>query len=383
MQRTLLAASALTVLLMAPAIAQQATQPAQTQPVVPPQGQDQQAQGQQQPATQGQQQTVQQPAPAGQQPVTVQQQPAPAGQQQVVQEPAGQQPMAQRQIAEQCMSDLQALTQQMNEEGYWLTGWRDGMGGGYGLAGPGTAGVATDPALAPGAAPGVAPGTVDPAATPPAATTAAGGTAPAQPGATVGAAGGPWGDTAWGMGPHHEIRTLYAAAHVLATRGDEEGCQTVLAETQPVYGEYVTHLREAGVEPGQVVGWREQEILAARPVTELGSAVRFDQITGTELRNVQDGYLGSVEDVILDPQTGQIAYAIVARGGFLGIGRDHIAVPWQQLQVTPGMNTFVLNVPEQVVENAPTVDPDAFAHPAMFDQQRQAVDQYWQQHQAG
>lgn len=266
----------------------------------------------------------------------------------------GQEPMQQDQIAQQCMDDLRAFGQEMSQDGYWLSGYRDAWGWrGYGV-GPG-----------PGAEP------VDPNA--PAGAPAQQGEA-AAPGEPV----GPWGEAQWQMAPGYQVRVLYSAANILALRGDEQGCQQVLGETRDLYGGYVEQLREAGVEPNEVTGWRQEQIAASRPVTETEPIVNIDNITGTEVRNTEDEYLGSIEDVIVSPDGG-IGYAVVAYGGFLGIGETYVAVPWKQLRVTPGYNTFVLNVPADAVENAPTVDPDILRDQNAFQQRQQEIDRYWQE----
>ncbi|HYC04345.1 MAG TPA: PRC-barrel domain-containing protein [Azospirillaceae bacterium] len=46
--------------------------------------------------------------------------------------------------------------------------------------------------------------------------------------------------------------------------------------------------------------------------------------------------IGEVEDVVLDPQTGQARQLVVASGGFLGIGEKNVAVDFRHAQVTPG-----------------------------------------------
>jgi sporulation protein YlmC with PRC-barrel domain len=189
----------------------------------------------------------------------------------------------------------------------------------------------------------------------------------------------PWGGVGWAEAPRYELQALHTAAAVFGRRGDEQACQTVLSELEEMYDQYVGDLRAAGVEPGQIADWRFQQLAAAQPVTELGSRVRLDDVTGTDVRNRADEYLGSVDDVVLDPQGG-ISYVVVARGGFLGIGQTHVAVPWQGLQATPGLNTFVLNVDEEVMSAAPQVDPNAFSNPEVYEQRRQEIEQFWQQH---
>ena len=272
---------------------------------------------------------------------------------------------AQRQVAQQCMNDLQAFSRKMDADGFWLTGY--GGRWGYGVA---RQPVATPPPAAAGGTAATGQATMSGTPT---------GTAAAIDRGPLGAAAG-YGMTA----PRYQIRTLYQASNVLAHRGDEQGCQAVMAELRDVYNQHIQTLRTAGVEPGQVTSWRQERIVAAKPVTDMNvGMLSLDDVTGTEVRNAKDERLGSINDVVLDPKNGNVSHVIVARGGFLGFGRDYVAVPWSNLKATPGLNTFVLNVSEDTLEKAPKVDPDTFANPSAYERNRQQVDAYWQQQRAG
>ena len=41
--------------------------------------------------------------------------------------------------------------------------------------------------------------------------------------------------------------------------------------------------------------------------------------------------LGEIEEILIDARTGCVRYAVLALGGFLGIGRKRCAVPWSAL----------------------------------------------------
>ena len=266
------------------------------------------------------------------------------------------------QIAEQCLEDLRAFSQQMAEDGYWFAGYRHGMGWGHGMADPGM-----------GGAPGVAP--ADPAAAP------EGDPAAMDPAAQPGTGVGPWGDTGWRVSPGHQIHTLQNAAAVLARQGDEDGCQYLLARVEETYANYADQLREAGVEPGQISAWREEQIAASTPVQEVEHLLSLDTILGTEVRNFADEHLGSIEDVVIDPEGRDIGVAIISHGGFLGFGGDYAAVPWAMLRTTPGFETFLLDATEETLENAPSVDPDQIRQADGYTAARQDIDGYWEQQQ--
>jgi sporulation protein YlmC with PRC-barrel domain len=104
-----------------------------------------------------------------------------------------------------------------------------------------------------------------------------------------------------------------------------------------------------------------------------------DDLEGTDVRNLRDEYLGSISDLAFDARSGEITYVIVARGGFLGIGEEHVAVPWGAFRATPGFNSLILDVSENRLEQAPMVDPDTFADDSAVSTQDEEVNRYWDQ----
>ncbi|NKE48314.1 PRC-barrel domain containing protein [Roseomonas frigidaquae] len=287
---------------------------------------------------------------------------------------------ARPQVAQRCMQDLQAFGVQMREDGMWLSGYRTGYGWartGAPLASPSANRTAADTPVGTGPV-GARGGSAD---------RARAADVQAQGGGAIGApmvgARTPWANTGWTRPPMQEIRTLHAGAIAMAQRGEERGCQLILAEAREAYDSYGARLREAGVDPDNIVTYRQQQLVAATPVTEMNRAFRADNITGTDVRNPRDAWLGSVEDVIVDPNTGRIGYLILGRGGFLGIGEDYVAVPWDRMRATPNMDVFVLDVTEAALDQAPQVEPEAMANAEAYGQRRQQIDRFWQQQDRG
>jgi sporulation protein YlmC with PRC-barrel domain len=247
---------------------------------------------------------------------------------------AAAQDQGQPQPARQCIEELRTFHQRMEEEGLWLSGYRLGPGYGYGVYG-----VEIGPAGGPAAPP------IDPAR-------------PEQPVAPAPDAtsrtDGPWGAVQWQMAPSTEIRALSSAAYVLGQRGDQQTCDAVLSALREVYSGYAEQVRSAGIEPAEVTGWRHEQLFAARPLSELiRGGLRVDRLMDVDVRNPRDEYLGSVNDVIFDPGTGEIAYLTIGRGGFLGIGQESVPVPWEMLGATPGLNTLVVDISAEELGDAP------------------------------
>ncbi|MBZ2209897.1 PRC-barrel domain-containing protein [Massilia soli] len=85
-----------------------------------------------------------------------------------------------------------------------------------------------------------------------------------------------------------------------------------------------------------------------------------DTLIGDSVVNGQEEKLGDIKEIMLDMRNGQVAYAVLAFGGFLGMGEKLFAVPWQALHLDTVNKRFVLNVDKQRLSNAPGFDPDAW-----------------------
>ncbi len=85
-----------------------------------------------------------------------------------------------------------------------------------------------------------------------------------------------------------------------------------------------------------------------------------ETLIGDNVVNGQEDSLGDIKEIMLDMRSGQVAYAVLAFGGFLGMGEKLFAVPWQALQLDTVNKRFVLNVDKAKLQNAPGFDPDAW-----------------------
>src|SRR4030043_463380 len=68
--------------------------------------------------------------------------------------------------------------------------------------------------------------------------------------------------------------------------------------------------------------------------------------------------MGLVQTFVVDMCEGLIAFALVAFGGFLGITDKWFAMPWAALKWHPKTRIFILDMPEEVLKNAPGMDKD-------------------------
>jgi sporulation protein YlmC with PRC-barrel domain len=92
-----------------------------------------------------------------------------------------------------------------------------------------------------------------------------------------------------------------------------------------------------------------------------------DTLIGDSVVNAADEDLGDIKEIMLDMQTGQVAYAVLSFGGFLGMGEKLFAVPWQALHLDTVNKRFVLDIDKDRLQNAPGFDKNAW--PDMADAQ--------------
>ncbi|HWI57308.1 MAG TPA: PRC-barrel domain-containing protein [Bacillota bacterium] len=96
---------------------------------------------------------------------------------------------------------------------------------------------------------------------------------------------------------------------------------------------------------------------AAQPAGASATDIRLSKLKGAEVKSNAGETLGKMEDLVIDPQTGKIRFAILGRGGVLGMGAKHVPVPWQAVTVQ-SEKQFTLNVDKQKLQTAPTVKSD-------------------------
>ncbi|WP_082585870.1 PRC-barrel domain-containing protein [Hydrogenophaga sp. Root209] len=79
-------------------------------------------------------------------------------------------------------------------------------------------------------------------------------------------------------------------------------------------------------------------------------------LIGNDVFNDRDEDLGEIREIMLDMHTGQVDYAVLSFGGFLGVGEKLFAVPWAALELDTTSRCFVLRVSKARLESAPGFD---------------------------
>lgn len=79
-------------------------------------------------------------------------------------------------------------------------------------------------------------------------------------------------------------------------------------------------------------------------------------LTGDAVVNRQGEVLGDIREIMLNVSSGKVEYAVLAFGGFMGIGGKLFAVPWRALVLDAINRRFMLNVSKDRFAHAPGFD---------------------------
>jgi sporulation protein YlmC with PRC-barrel domain len=135
--------------------------------------------------------------------------------------------------------------------------------------------------------------------------------------------------------------------------------QTIQPGTQPQQRTQ-DQQRQQDRQPGTLEeGWRTPDHEVTVPEGQarahtLMQAVRASQLIGANVQSATGDNIGDINDLVIDPQSGQVQFAVLGIGGFLGIGERLTPVPWQAVDLR-GERNFVLNVERQKLEAAPSI----------------------------
>jgi hypothetical protein len=87
---------------------------------------------------------------------------------------------------------------------------------------------------------------------------------------------------------------------------------------------------------------------------ETDRLISSEKVDGTAVYDRRGERLGSVHHLMIDKYTGQVAYAVMSFGGFLGIGESYHPLPWKMLKYDTRLGGYVVDLDRNRLEGAPS-----------------------------
>ena len=104
--------------------------------------------------------------------------------------------------------------------------------------------------------------------------------------------------------------------------------------------------------------------------------IASDRVEGTAVRRPNGDTIGTIQRLMIDKISGNVAYAVLRFGGFLGLGEKHLPIPWAKLTFDPAMNAYQVNISDDELAKAPSYATDKEFDWGDRSQERQVHDYY-------
>ncbi len=91
----------------------------------------------------------------------------------------------------------------------------------------------------------------------------------------------------------------------------------------------------------------------ATSTSTTSDVISSDKVEGTTVYNASGEKLGSIDDLMIDKHSGQVRYAVLEFGGFLGMGTDRYPIPWNMLKYDNNKGGYLVPLDKTKLEKAP------------------------------
>lgn len=106
------------------------------------------------------------------------------------------------------------------------------------------------------------------------------------------------------------------------------------------------------------------DMVADRDIADVGHRlISSNRIEGTPVFDRYAKKIGSVHSLMIEKVSGQVAYAVLTFGGFLGVGSRAYPLPWSMLTYSPEHHGYCLDLKYEDIEDAPYMTLDQADRP--------------------
>jgi sporulation protein YlmC with PRC-barrel domain len=104
--------------------------------------------------------------------------------------------------------------------------------------------------------------------------------------------------------------------------------------------------------------------------------IESDRVEGTVVYDAQGDHVGTIERLMIEKVSGQVAYVVMSFGGLLGSGKGSHTIPWGKLKYDTKLRGYRIDINKNELSKAP-----GFAQSDTFDwsnrEQEQELHDYY------
>jgi sporulation protein YlmC with PRC-barrel domain len=90
------------------------------------------------------------------------------------------------------------------------------------------------------------------------------------------------------------------------------------------------------------------------PINETEQLIASNKVEGTPVYGREGERLGTIYNFMVDKRSGQVEYAVMSYGGFLGMGQRYYPLPWRILTYDTNEGGYRVNMDYRDMERAPS-----------------------------
>lgn len=105
--------------------------------------------------------------------------------------------------------------------------------------------------------------------------------------------------------------------------------------------------------PGSTAGAMASGTPGSAAATARNPLIESDRVEGTAVYGADRERIGHVERLMIDKQSGQVAYAVMNFGGFLGIGEESYTLPWGTLTYDTDLGGYRTTITADQLKGSP------------------------------
>ena len=111
------------------------------------------------------------------------------------------------------------------------------------------------------------------------------------------------------------------------------------------------------------------------PAVTTGSVISSDKVEGSKVYNAEGDKLGTIDCLMIDKLSGNVRYAVMEFGGFMGMNTDRYPLPWSMLKYEVRHDGYVVPLTKERLTDAPRYPHDTVPH--YNDEYTGTVDRYY------
>lgn len=84
--------------------------------------------------------------------------------------------------------------------------------------------------------------------------------------------------------------------------------------------------------------------------------IASDRVEGTKVFRPNGERIGRIDHFMVDKRSGQVEYAVMSFGGFLGLGEELRPLPWGALEYNSELEGYVVAAEDDTFRNSPFIE---------------------------